>query len=119
MNKRLILSLISGTTYGVVMFAVSMIGKDVGLSYKVIILSLSAVIGHTLIGFVTGISRLQMRWWLHGMLIGCAVHLARSFTVYLNNINMPHLFFSSLIINGILCGLFVEWVNHMFIWTSE
>ena len=115
MNKRLVLSLVTGSCYGILMFSISLVGKDVSLSYRLVILGLSVVIGHTLVGFVTGISNLRMNWWLHGMAIGCAVQLTRSFTVYVNNFSMPHLFFSSLILNGLLCGLFVEWINHLFI----
>ena len=115
MHKRLIFSLVSATCYGIFMFVVSMIGRDVGLSYRLVILGLSVVVGHTLIGFVAGISRLNMKWWLHGIFIGCAVQLTRSFTVYVNNFSMPHLFFTSLVINGLLCGLFVEWINHLVI----
>ncbi len=114
MNKRLILSLLSSTFYGMIMLAISLIGKDVSFSYRLTILGLSVVIGHTLIGFVAGISNLGMNRWLHGITIGCAVQMTRSFTVYVNNFSMPYLFFTSLVLNGIFCGLFVEWINYIF-----
>jgi hypothetical protein len=73
------------------------------------------VLARGVLGFVIGISKLKMRWWSHGLLLGFVVTLPAALSIRL----MPSITFGMsadamtmlALLFGLVIGFLIEWVT--------
>jgi hypothetical protein len=101
-TKRLLIATIFGVLSGVVCWILSSSGGPTTWY-----MATSIILGRTLIGFALGISILKMKWWLHGIVIGCLFSLPMAFQGFYVAGKEMFIFLGSLIM-GIIYGFFIE-----------
>ena len=109
--KRITIATILGLLFGFVCNAMAMSGSaEISLT-----VSLSIILSRTLIGFVIGISKLNVKHWsLHGLLIGLLVGIPAALGAISGpeNPEFPYtIMFTSTIVMGMIYGFLIEFIT--------
>ena len=109
--KRIIIATLLGLIFGFVCYGMASSGSA-ELSLPVI---LSIILSRMLIGFVIGISNLNLKHWsIHGLLMGLLVGLPAALGAISGpeNPEFPHtIMFTSTIVMGLIYGFLIELVT--------
>lgn len=102
LTKRIFIATISGMICGFICMALASSdpSQPVALGIKLSILS-----GRTLMGFIIGISALEMKWWMHGAFIGFISSIPMAVPIY----EQPSIFIATIVM-GIIYGILIELV---------
>ncbi|NLO19701.1 MAG: hypothetical protein GX121_07500 [Ignavibacteria bacterium] len=102
--KRIVTATFLGAIFGVICTQISQQGGD-ELTISAFI---SILLSRALLGFAIGISKLKMKWWSHGILLGLLFSLPIAFNAFSNSLQNNILLFFGYIFLGIIYGFLIE-----------
>ncbi len=106
--KRVLIATVCGFVFGLICVTLASSSPD-PTNQLTVGIKLSIVFGRTLMGFMIGISALQLSWWLHGLFIGLLTSIPMAFPT----MDQP-MIFAWTIIMGLIYGILTELITTVF-----
>jgi hypothetical protein len=103
--RRIIIATVLGIISG---FVCASLASSNGANPLPWALTVSIILGRTLLGFGIGISNWKMAWWLHGIVMGVVFSLPMAFSVLISS---PFAIFIATIAMGVVYGVLIELVT--------
>ena len=105
--KRIIIATILGAICGIVCWQLASRSSEEAFALS---LTLTIILGRTLIGFGIGISAWKMKWWLHGIIMGIIFSIPSAFGAMMNQEKAFFIFIGTIVM-GIIYGFFIELIT--------
>ena len=103
--KRIFIATICGFLFGLICMFLATSNPDSTMSLSTAT-KLNIVISRTLLGFMIGISILQIKWWLHGVLLGFIASIPMAVAV----MDRTDIFIGTFVM-GMIYGLLTELIT--------
>jgi len=106
--KRILIATICGFIFGLVCMSFAAGNPDSAAQLTTAV-KLNIVISRTLMGFMIGISILQLKWWLHGIVLGFIASIPMAIAV----MDRMDILIGTLVM-GMIYGLLTELITSVF-----